>query len=70
LYGNHPIYFEHRTTGTHGVFLLSSDGMDIKINQEATGNTSIEYNVIGGIFDFYFIAGLSLSLVAPSGLEC
>ncbi|KAF9016822.1 alpha-glucosidase [Hymenopellis radicata] len=20
LYGNHPVYFEHRTTGTHGVF--------------------------------------------------
>lgn len=60
LYGNHPIYFEHRTTGTHGVFLLSSNGMDIKINQEA-GHTSLEYNVIGGIFDLYFLAGAYFS---------
>lgn len=30
--------------------------MDIKINQEG-GKTSLEYNVIGGIFDFYFLAG-------------
>jgi alpha-glucosidase len=32
LYGNHPIYFDHRgPQGTHGVFLLNSNGMDIKI---------------------------------------
>ncbi len=55
LYGNHPIYFEHRTTGTHGVFLLNSNGMDIKIND--TDGTSLEYNVIGGVLDFYFLAG-------------
>lgn len=55
LYGNHPIYFEHRTTGTHGVFLLNSNGMDIKIND--TAGTSLEYNVVGGILDFYFLAG-------------
>ncbi|KDQ59876.1 glycoside hydrolase family 31 protein [Jaapia argillacea MUCL 33604] len=58
LYGNHPIYFEHRTTGTHGVFLLSSNGMDIKINNtEAGKGTTLEYNVIGGVLDFYFLAG-------------
>lgn len=56
LYGNHPIYFEHRTTGTHGVFLLNSNGMDIKINQE-NAHTTLEYNVIGGILDLYFLAG-------------
>ncbi|EKM56094.1 glycoside hydrolase family 31 protein [Phanerochaete carnosa HHB-10118-sp] len=55
LYGNHPIYFEHRTTGTHGVFLLNSNGMDVKIND--TAGTSLEYNVIGGVLDFYFLAG-------------
>ncbi|GLB35686.1 putative glycosyl hydrolase 31 family protein [Lyophyllum shimeji] len=55
LYGNHPVYFEHRTTGTHGVFLLNSDGMDIKITN--SGGTSLEYNVIGGVLDFYFLAG-------------
>ncbi|KAK7040334.1 hypothetical protein VNI00_009802 [Paramarasmius palmivorus] len=58
LYGNHPVYFEHRATGTYGAFLLNSNGMDIKINQ-TEGATSIEYNVIGGIFDFYFLAGPS-----------
>lgn len=55
LYGNHPIYFEHRTTGTHGVFLLNSNGMDIKIDD--TNEATLEYNVIGGVLDFYFLAG-------------
>ncbi|KAH7924680.1 glycoside hydrolase family 31 protein [Leucogyrophana mollusca] len=58
LYGNHPVYFEHRTTGTHGVLLLSSNGMDIKINNtESAGAMTLEYNVIGGVLDFYFLAG-------------
>lgn len=56
LYGNHPVYFEHRPTGTHGVFLLNSNGMDIKINQ-SDASTSLEYNLIGGVIDFYFLAG-------------
>ncbi|KAG6899905.1 hypothetical protein C0993_005484 [Termitomyces sp. T159_Od127] len=55
LYGNHPVYFEHRTTGTHGVFLLNSNGMDIKLTN--TGGAALEYNVIGGVLDFYFLAG-------------
>ncbi|KAE9390802.1 hypothetical protein BT96DRAFT_1001938 [Gymnopus androsaceus JB14] len=47
LYGNHPIYFEHRTTGSHGVFLLNSNGMDVKINDtESVDSTTLEYNVI------------------------
>ncbi|TKA64233.1 hypothetical protein B0A49_09675, partial [Cryomyces minteri] len=37
LYGNHPIYFDHRgEKGSHGVFLLSSAGMDVKINRTET----------------------------------
>ncbi|KAJ7700869.1 alpha-glucosidase [Mycena rosella] len=52
LYGNHPVYFEHRTTGTHAVLLLNSNGMDIKLTKGA-----LEYNVIGGVLDFYFLAG-------------
>lgn len=55
LYGVHPIYLEHRNSGSHGVFLLNSNGMDIKIRE--TDVTSLEYNVIGGIFDLYFFAG-------------
>ncbi|KDR82169.1 hypothetical protein GALMADRAFT_240702 [Galerina marginata CBS 339.88] len=57
LYGNHPVYFEHRTTGTHGVFLLNSDGMDIKLTSGDPGGPALEYNVIGGVLDFYFLAG-------------
>ncbi|KAE9408971.1 hypothetical protein BT96DRAFT_807401 [Gymnopus androsaceus JB14] len=46
LYGNHPIYFEHRTTGSHGVFLLNSNGMDVKINDtESVDSTTLEYNL-------------------------
>jgi alpha-glucosidase len=57
LYGNHPVYFEHRDTGTHGVLLLNSDGMDIKLTKDGSGASTLEYNVIGGILDFYFFAG-------------
>ncbi|KAE8142306.1 glycosyl hydrolases family 31-domain-containing protein [Aspergillus pseudotamarii] len=57
LYGAHPIYFDHRQTGTHGVFLLNSNGMDIFIDNNAT--QFLEYNIIGGVLDFYFIAGPS-----------
>ncbi|VDB84529.1 unnamed protein product [Peniophora sp. CBMAI 1063] len=63
LYGNHPVYFEHRPgSGTHGAFLLNSNGMDVKILQEGD-NTTLEYNVIGGLFDFYFLAGSETSPV-------
>ncbi|KAL4885478.1 glycosyl hydrolases family 31-domain-containing protein [Aspergillus karnatakaensis] len=55
LYGAHPIYFDHREKGTHGVFLLNSNGMDILIDNE--GGQYLEYNIIGGVLDFYFIAG-------------
>lgn len=56
LYGNHPVYFEHRNSGTHGVLLLNSNGMDIKLRNTA-GKYSLEYNVIGGILDLYFFSG-------------
>ncbi|KAF8713378.1 glycosyl hydrolase 31 family, partial [Rhizoctonia solani] len=52
LYGSHPVYYEHRSTGTHAVLLLNSNGMDVKLSQG-----SLEYNIIGGILDFYFIGG-------------
>ncbi|KAJ4306057.1 hypothetical protein N0V88_000853 [Collariella sp. IMI 366227] len=59
LYGNHPVYFEHRTSGTHGVFLLNSNGMDIKINKARKCGQYLEYNTLGGVLDFYFVAGPS-----------
>jgi alpha-glucosidase len=57
LYGNHPIYFEHRDSGSHGVFLLNSNGMDIKINNTNGRDQYLEYNTLGGVLDFYFLAG-------------
>lgn len=58
LYGNHPIYFDHRgAAGTHGVFLLNSNGMDIFINSTDASGQYLEYNTLGGVFDLYFVAG-------------
>ncbi|KAI1380693.1 glycoside hydrolase family 31 protein [Hypoxylon crocopeplum] len=57
LYGNHPVYYEHRDSGTHGVFFLNSNGMDIMINNTAESGQYLEYNTLGGVFDFYFVAG-------------
>lgn len=59
LYGNHPVYFDHRTTGTHGVFFLNSNGMDILINKTAQSGQYLEYNTLGGVLDFYFVSGPS-----------
>lgn len=56
LYGDHPIYYDHRgSDGTHGVFLLNSNGMDVKIDD--SDGTYLEYNILGGVLDFYFLAG-------------
>lgn len=58
LYGNHPVYFDHRgDAGTHGVFFLNSNGMDIKIDKTDDGRQFLEYNTLGGVLDFYFMAG-------------
>lgn len=59
LYGVHPVYFEQRTSGTHGVMLMSSNGMDVKLDQDDDGRNSLEYLVTGGVLDFYFLAGPS-----------
>ena len=57
LYGNHPVYFENRgDNNTHGVFLLNSNGMDIKISSDLSGQY-LEYNTIGGVLDLYIMAG-------------
>jgi alpha-glucosidase len=57
LYGSHPIYLEMREGQAHGVFLANSNGMDIKIAKTDQGDQYLEYNTIGGILDFYFLAG-------------
>lgn len=58
LSSDHPIYFDHRASGhSHGVFFLNSNGVDIVINQTTKGQQYLEYNVLGGVLDFYFLAG-------------
>ncbi|KAK0889546.1 hypothetical protein LTR91_019075 [Friedmanniomyces endolithicus] len=65
LYGNHPIYFRHRgDLGSHGVFLLNSNAMDIKINNAAADGEYLEYITLGGVLDFYSLAGPSPVRVA------
>jgi len=58
LYGSHPVYFDHRgDKGTHGVFLLNANAMRINLNQTEAGDQYLEYGLIGGVLDFYFLAG-------------
>ncbi|KAF9885942.1 hypothetical protein FE257_012232 [Aspergillus nanangensis] len=58
LYGAHPVYYDHRgESGTHGVFFLNSNGMDIFIDKTEDGQQYLEYNTLGGVFDFYFFTG-------------
>jgi alpha-glucosidase len=58
LYGSQPFYLEHRESGSHGVFFLNSNGMDILIDNDGeSGSQYLEYNTIGGVLDFYFFAG-------------
>lgn len=58
LYGNHPVYFDYRgQNGTHGVFLLNSNGMDVHLDQDSNGQQYLEYRTLGGVLDFYFLGG-------------
>ncbi|KAK4443111.1 putative glycoside hydrolase [Podospora aff. communis PSN243] len=69
LYGNHPVYFEHRKSGSHGVFFLNSNGMDVVIDKDQAGTQYLEYNTLGGVLDFYFFAGPSPVEVARQYAE-
>jgi len=60
LYGDHPVYYESRAeNGTHGVLLLTSNGLEVKINNTQQEGQYLEYNLLGGVFDFYFFDGPS-----------
>jgi len=49
LYGNHPVYYDHRgKNGTNAVLLMNSNGMDIKINSTKEDGQYLEYNTLGG----------------------
>ncbi|GAP87195.2 putative glycoside hydrolase family 31 protein [Rosellinia necatrix] len=70
LYGSHPNYLEHRgEAGSHGVALLNANGMDINIDKTASGDQYLEYNTIGGVLDFYFLAGPSPTEVSQQYAE-
>ncbi|EJD47637.1 hypothetical protein AURDEDRAFT_61870, partial [Auricularia subglabra TFB-10046 SS5] len=73
VYGSHPIYMEHRATKhsskTHGVFLMrraavsqlnSAAGGDVMLLTPPKSKVSlVEYRMIGGVLDFYFLSGPS-----------
>ncbi|KAI1175178.1 glycoside hydrolase family 31 protein [Nemania sp. FL0916] len=70
LYGSHPNYLEHRgAAGSHGVALLNANGMDIKIDKTGDGTQYLEYNILGGVLDFYFLAGPSPTDVSKQYAE-
>lgn len=57
LYGAHPVFINQITgenPSAYGVFLLNSNGMDVKFPESGR---YLEYNVLGGILDLYFFAG-------------
>ncbi|KAK9446292.1 uncharacterized protein VB005_00137 [Metarhizium brunneum] len=69
LYGAHPIYLEHRDGGSHGVFLLNSNGMDVVIDKARDGSQYLEYNTLGGVLDFWFFAGKTPTAVVQQYTE-
>ncbi|KAK3498987.1 glycosyl hydrolases family 31-domain-containing protein [Neurospora hispaniola] len=69
LYGNHPVYYEHRKSGSHGVLFLNSNGMDVVIDKDSRSGQYLEYNSLGGVVDFYFVAGPSPIEVAKQYAE-
>ena len=51
--GVHPFYMELSTDGTgdaHGVFLKSSNGMDVVLN-----DNSLQYKIIGGAISLFYV---------------
>ncbi|RSL69659.1 hypothetical protein CEP54_002139 [Fusarium duplospermum] len=69
LYGSHPMYLEHRESGSHGVLLMNSNGMDVDHNVTSEGDHFLEYNTIGGVLDFYFFAGPTPTEVSKQHAE-
>ena len=56
LYGAYPIYYDHRgSNGTHAVYMHNSNGM--KVNLGVNGTYYLEYNILGGVLDLYFLSG-------------
>lgn len=69
LYGAHPIFVNQKTgqnASANGVFFLNSNGMDVKFPD---GGENIEYNVLGGVFDLFFLNGPTPADVARQGTQ-
>jgi alpha-glucosidase (family GH31 glycosyl hydrolase) len=52
IYGAHSFYLSSTPSGSFGVFLLNSHGMEM-----TTKDGQMTYDILGGTFDFYFMAG-------------
>jgi alpha-glucosidase len=52
IYGSHPFYLSSSTKGSFGVFLLNSHAMEM-----TTKDHTLRYDVLGGTFDLYLLAG-------------
>ncbi|KAF9269738.1 hypothetical protein L218DRAFT_1072524 [Marasmius fiardii PR-910] len=66
MYGSHPFYMEHRfnestsESQSHGVFLMSSAGGDVlMLTPRGALQSLIQYRMIGGTLDLYFLSGPS-----------
>lgn len=54
------------TPSASGVFFLNSNGMDVKF---PNGGQEIEYNILGGVVDMFFLAGSTPADVARQGTQ-
>lgn len=64
LYGSHPFFVGVVDGTAYGVLLLSSNGMDIYLE-----DSSVVYKVIGGIIDLYVFSGPTPADVAAQYTE-
>ena len=68
LYGAHPIYVNQKVGDepeAHGVYLLNSNGMDIRF----PNGQAIEYSTLGGVIDLFFLNGPTPADVAAQATE-
>ncbi|KAL1409397.1 hypothetical protein Q8F55_003380 [Vanrija albida] len=70
LYGTHPGYINQILGGerasSSGVFLLNSNGMDVKFPSDGQ---NIEFNALGGVVDVFFFNGPTPADVVRQGAE-
>ncbi|KAL8620863.1 hypothetical protein ACOMHN_047034 [Nucella lapillus] len=60
LYGAHPFYLNLEPDGNaHGVFLFSSNALEVALQPYAGGEGGLTYRALGGILDFFVLIGPS-----------